>query len=179
MTCHVSQWCLPADHDKWQVILSQMTCSVSLMFSCACWFLFLVCVYFSSHAASRIHGQCSNLFKHPSPTIASSLATDQPKVSDSYLSFAHRQSVLTIPLLAWLVNLAELLLSRKCGVAVLAQLFSTLSLLRLNIYCLVYIDFPVTVFLLSCSVPKSRNVNCWLIDWLLLAHEVHPSSKKK
>lgn len=133
------------------------------------------------HAASRRHGQCSNLFKHPSPTIASSLATEQPKVSDSYLrtGFAHRQSVLTIPLLAWLVNLAELHLSRTCGVAVLAHFFSTLSLLRLNIYCLVYIDFPVTVCWLSCSVPKSRNVNCWLIDWLLLAHEVHSSSKKK
>ena len=48
--------------------------------------------------------------KHPSPTVASFLATEQPNVLGSYLKtcFAHRQLVLTTPLLAWLLALVEL-----------------------------------------------------------------------
>ena len=61
-------------------------------------------------AYSQIRAEYNHLFQHPSPTVASFLATEQLNVLGSYLKtcFAHRQLVLTTPLLAWLLALVEL-----------------------------------------------------------------------
>ena len=65
---------------------------------------------FDCSAYSQIRAEYNHLFQHPSPTVASFLATEQPNVLGSYLKtcFAHRQLVLTTPLLAWLLALVEL-----------------------------------------------------------------------
>ena len=65
---------------------------------------------FDCPAYNHIRQQYSHLFHQASLSVATFLATNQPNVVGSYLKtcFAQRQSVLASPLLAWLLNFAEL-----------------------------------------------------------------------